>query len=368
MEGAAELEDASRNGSSVKISPRVAFEGAEIEVGLGEDHHERFAEWSEACFEADALLRVSDFGGVLKIGERMCDLFRNRPRGWLLRHVAMKHLQAPQEVLAALLREGIAACEGNSTAHILTLALEANADMANTASIGDVAGLGHSMAPGNDAIFVGEWDAEGVYLYQAFCDEIADWALVHQQFGGPRFNTTRMTWVKPSFGWILYRSGYGHKPGQNRILKVKVSHESLGQILGQCKCVDTNKETRSGRSSDGASNGRVQWDPERDMLSADGREPRQMLRRRAIQIGLAGRLSQLYVQSVLCIQDVTELGHKIREAHRSKKKNAMAGLMEELPNERPYMPQCSEQILIRLGMMPGEVATALARLGRGKAL
>ena len=25
-------------------------------------------------------------------------------------------------------------------------------------------------------VFVGEWDDEGVYFYQAFCDEVADWA------------------------------------------------------------------------------------------------------------------------------------------------------------------------------------------------
>merc|ERR1740121_3005493 len=60
-------------------------------------------------------------------------------------------------------------------------------------------------------MFIGEWDEEGVFFYQAFNKEIADWALENQKFGGPAFNPVRMTWIKPSFAWVLYRAGYGHK-------------------------------------------------------------------------------------------------------------------------------------------------------------
>ena len=55
--------------------------------------------------------------------------------------------------------------------------------------------------------FNGEWDEEGVSFYQAFNDKIADWAVENQRFGGPHFNPTRMTWIKPSFAWVLYRAG-----------------------------------------------------------------------------------------------------------------------------------------------------------------
>ena len=47
------------------------------------------------------------------------------------------------------------------------------------------------------------------------------------RFGGPDFNPTRMTWIKPSFAWVLYRSGYGRKHNQTRILKVKLAHEAV---------------------------------------------------------------------------------------------------------------------------------------------
>lgn len=53
-----------------------------------------------------------------------------------------------------------------------------------------------------------EWDDEGVFFYQAYSDAIADWALENQRFGGPHFKTKQMTWIKPSFAWMLYRSGY----------------------------------------------------------------------------------------------------------------------------------------------------------------
>lgn len=66
--------------------------------------------------------------------------------------------------------------------------------------------------------FEGEYDDEGVYVYQAYCDGIADYATENQKFGGPLFNDKRMTWIKPSFAWVLYRSGYAQKHNQQRIL------------------------------------------------------------------------------------------------------------------------------------------------------
>ena len=77
-------------------------------------------------------------------------------------------------------------------------------------------------------IFRAEFNEEGVYVYQAFRDSIADYALAHGRFGGPDFNPARMTWINPSFAWMLYRSGYGHKDqNQKRILKIKVPHEVM---------------------------------------------------------------------------------------------------------------------------------------------
>ena len=181
-------------------------------------------------------------------------------------------------------------------------------------------------------------------MYQAYCDEIAEWALQHQRLGGPAFNPRRMTWIKPSFAWVLYRAGYGRKHNQNRILKLQLSHAAIAELLSACAC----------KHGGGGSKGRVQWDPARDLFSAEpkGREPRKMLRERAIQIGLSRDLSERLVASTLSIQDVTELALEVETAHRAKDvRGAMAALAPRLPLERPYLPRCEQAELVRLGMV-----------------
>mmetsp|Transcript_22145 Transcript_22145/g.36645 ORF Transcript_22145/g.36645 Transcript_22145/m.36645 type:complete len:219 (-) Transcript_22145:1656-2312(-) len=203
-----------------------------------------------------------------------------------------------------------------------------------------------------------EWDDEGVYFYQAYNDEIADWALEYQTLGGPAFKPTRMTWIKPSFAWVLYRSGYGRKKNQERILKIKLGHDSLGQLLSCCTCGHGN----------GGTLGRVQWDPERDILTpgSKGEGPRKMVGTRAIQIGLSKSLSETYVASILQIEDVTDLASRIGEAHGTLAKNPEAGVMEELlfelPLERPYIPHVDQNVLLHLALVPSPIANAAAQL------
>ncbi len=68
------------------------------------------------------------------------------------------------------------------------------------------------------------FDNEGIIIYQAFKPEIADEAL-HLGTFGKSFSS--------SFGWMLYRSGYATKPEQERILKIKITHEGFQTILAQ---------------------------------------------------------------------------------------------------------------------------------------
>ena len=186
-------------------------------------------------------------------------------------------------------------------------------------------------------------------MYQAFCDEIAEFALTHQRFGGLKFCTTRMTWIKPSFGWVLYRSGHGLKPGQQRVLKIKLPHDKLAVILVECHFVDTDKATKGkAEAAQGGSNGKIQWDPERDMMFADGRKPREMIRRRAIQIGLKGRLSEFYVQHTICIQDVADLSHRVCEAHRAKAAKDRDAKMMALASE--LTASTCERLLLSLNI------------------
>jgi Domain of unknown function (DUF4291) len=37
----------------------------------------------------------------------------------------------------------------------------------------------------------------------------------------------RMTWIKPSFNWMTYRSGYATKPGQEVVLGIDIAREGF---------------------------------------------------------------------------------------------------------------------------------------------
>ena len=50
------------------------------------------------------------------------------------------------------------------------------------------------------------FDAETVIVYQAYRHAIADAALAAGTFVAP-FSMNRMTWIKPSFLWMMYRCG-----------------------------------------------------------------------------------------------------------------------------------------------------------------
>ena len=66
---------------------------------------------------------------------------------------------------------------------------------------------------------------------------------------------------------------------------------------------------------------------------------------------------------------MTVLGQRVGKAHgvkREEKRNeAMAGIVPELPVERPYMPMCGREVLVRLALLPGPAADAVGRIGKG---
>lgn len=40
-----------------------------------------------------------------------------------------------------------------------------------------------------------------------------------------------MTWIKPSFLWMMYRCGWGAKEGQETVLSVEISREGFDWAL-----------------------------------------------------------------------------------------------------------------------------------------
>src|SRR3982751_2178712 len=72
--------------------------------------------------------------------------------------------------------------------------------------------------------------SSSVRVYQAYSPEIAAKAVAAQTFKPP-FKRDRMTWIKPSFTWMMYRAGWGTKPGQERILGIDVSRAGFEWVL-----------------------------------------------------------------------------------------------------------------------------------------
>ncbi|WP_258086247.1 DUF4291 domain-containing protein [Xenorhabdus bovienii] len=173
---------------------------------------------------------------------------------------------------------------------------------------------------------------EYIRVYQAFSDTIADSAIKNGTFVSPPFSMTRMTWIKPSFLWMMYRSGWAMKDsGQTRILAIDITHEGFREIVRQgvishydpdfFDSMDAWKEKV--QNSDVV----IQWDPERDILL-------NKLEQRTIQIGLRNKAVDNYVnQWIVNISDMTHMAHEIYELVRNNKLDLAQAL---LPKEEIY--------------------------------
>jgi len=175
------------------------------------------------------------------------------------------------------------------------------------------------------------YDTDTIRVYQAFSDQIADSALAHGTFVSPPFKMERMTWVKPSFLWMMYRAGWGLKDeGQQRILAIDITHEGFEWALSHsCPSHATpGMSEQEWRTLKEASPVRIQWDPERDLHHNP-------LAHRAIQIGLSKEAVRLYVSKwVRRISEVTPLAHEI---HALVQQGRLNEATDKLPVERPWL-------------------------------
>lgn len=172
-----------------------------------------------------------------------------------------------------------------------------------------------------------------IRLYQAYSDEIADPALAKGRFVSPPFRMERMTWVKPSFLWMMYRAGWGFKDeGQKRILAIDITREGFEWALAHsCQShPDSGMSHEEWTQLKNRSPVRIQWDPERDLQM----RPQE---HRAIQIGLSEEAVRLYVgEWIQRITDVTPLAHTI---HALMVEDRITEAKLALPKEVAYTPR-----------------------------
>lgn len=170
-----------------------------------------------------------------------------------------------------------------------------------------------------------------IRVYQAYNTAIANSALENGTFVCPPFKMERMTWIKPSFLWMMYRSGWGEKDsGQNRILAIDITREGFEWALQNSLLshqTDQYPTKEAWLEAKRATPVRIQWDPERNL----DLEP---LPHRAIQIGLSNKAVMLYVNEwIQKITDVTESAHRIHQLVKARELEQAENL---LPSEAEY--------------------------------
>ncbi|KFA72586.1 hypothetical protein S40288_10102 [Stachybotrys chartarum IBT 40288] len=186
-------------------------------------------------------------------------------------------------------------------------------------------------------------DDNTITVYQAYNTSIAEAAVASQRLNAsPDFKLTRMTWIKPSWAWIMYRSGYSFKdPGQARILALKMRHQHFISLLEQgVLSSQAAKDSKDGP----AACVRIQWDPERTPRLG-------VLPYRSIQVGIPAALSATWVgEWIEEIQDVTEVARSLKKALDEDPNVTTEELVQRglVPPEKPF--PVSQNLRERLGM------------------
>ncbi|MEV5430016.1 DUF4291 domain-containing protein [Streptomyces sp. NPDC052701] len=137
--------------------------------------------------------------------------------------------------------------------------------------------------------------------------------------------------TKPSFLWMMYRCGWGTKPGQETVLAVEITRDGFEWALRNACLSSYVPGLHSDRSTWQRrlkrSPARVQWDPERDLHLRP-------LPHRSLQLGLSGEAVERYADEwTVCIRDATPLA---REIHGLVNDGDLDAATRLLPEERPY--------------------------------
>ncbi|MFJ2441341.1 DUF4291 domain-containing protein [Streptomyces sp. NPDC087658] len=141
----------------------------------------------------------------------------------------------------------------------------------------------------------------------------------------------RMTWIKPSFLWMMYRCGWATKEGQETVLAVEISRDGFDWAL-RSACLShydssVHPDQKSWKRALKPSPARVQWDPERDLHLTP--QPH-----RSLQLGLTGEAARRYADEwIVSVRDVTPLAHRI---HTLVRAGGAAEARELLPLETAY--------------------------------
>lgn len=181
------------------------------------------------------------------------------------------------------------------------------------------------------------FDETTVRVYQAYKKEIAEEAISLGTFG-KQFNRNRMTWIKPSFLWMMYRCGWAEKEGQEYVLAIDIKREAFNYLIEHAVLSTYGDEMGINKKEWDKlikqTNIRCQWDPERDCYG-------NKLPYRSIQLGIRREMVVQYIQDwIVHIEDITDYVKLLK-----KKKDKKEDISFLLPEENIY-PMSEQAILI----------------------
>lgn len=193
--------------------------------------------------------------------------------------------------------------------------------------------------PSEGRHLLAQYDDDRVIVYQAYRASIAEHAVSHQGFGG-EFSFARMSWIKPSFLWMMFRCGWATKRDQERVLAIGLERAYFDALLARVVPSGWDRALHATRQEwEAASRGcdvRMQWDPDH----SPGGAP---IERRTIQLGLRGKaLAGFAGEAIASIEDITPLVVAQRE-HRHDDEALL------VPIEEPY-PLADPALRARLGL------------------
>ena len=170
-----------------------------------------------------------------------------------------------------------------------------------------------------------------ILVYQAFNERIANYAVANQTFGGNHYKMERMSWIKPNFLWMMYRSGWAEKKDQERILAIWMDKRFFDKILKSAVFTSFKQEFYESQDDWKAkmkqSDVRLQWDPDHDIYG-------NKQTRKAIQLGLKGSFLKTFVKDqIIRIEDITEFVRKQKERIQERNLELL-----EIPIETAYIP------------------------------
>ncbi len=140
---------------------------------------------------------------------------------------------------------------------------------------------------------------------------------------------TCVKWRLHPFLWMMYRCGWGQKPGQERILAIDIKRSGFDIMLGLAVPASWHEEfdltNEEWKKQVHDSDVVVQWDPERDINGTP-------LAFRSLQMGLRRKVLEKYVHDwTLDIEDISE---NVRQLYQMK--NNGKDILSLLPKERVY--------------------------------